>query len=249
VAAAQAKLRDFSTDRPDRTESPYTVDARHIQIEMDAFNVVDGVRDGVGPRSFGFAAINTKLGLTGSVDFQVVTQLLTVSTEKVPGLSTPATITGASDLTARVKVNVWGNDGGRTAFAVMPYVTAPLNKRADTQALTGGLIFPLALELGRGWGMGMMSQLDVVRGFTGNGLQINTVHSVTVGHDIAGPVAGYAELVGETVKTDKTRLAPTADFGMTIGANENLQFDFGANVGLNRNADRVAAFVGVSKRY
>src|SRR5215208_5769920 len=28
-------MRELSTDRPDKTESPYTVDAGHVQIEMD----------------------------------------------------------------------------------------------------------------------------------------------------------------------------------------------------------------------
>ena len=31
-------LRDLSTDRPDLTESPYTVDAGHVQWEIDLFN-------------------------------------------------------------------------------------------------------------------------------------------------------------------------------------------------------------------
>gem|GEM_PF-5119181 len=29
-------MREFSTDRPDQTESPHTVDAGHFQIEVDA---------------------------------------------------------------------------------------------------------------------------------------------------------------------------------------------------------------------
>src|SRR5258705_1142018 len=31
-------LREFNTDRPDKTESPYTVDAGHMQLEMDLAN-------------------------------------------------------------------------------------------------------------------------------------------------------------------------------------------------------------------
>jgi hypothetical protein len=31
-------MRPLSTDRPDQTESPYTVDAGHFQIEMDLAN-------------------------------------------------------------------------------------------------------------------------------------------------------------------------------------------------------------------
>ena len=31
------QMREMSTDRPDKTESPYTVDAGHFQIESDLF--------------------------------------------------------------------------------------------------------------------------------------------------------------------------------------------------------------------
>ena len=31
-------MREFNTDRPDKTESPYTVDAGHFQFEMDVLN-------------------------------------------------------------------------------------------------------------------------------------------------------------------------------------------------------------------
>src|SRR4051794_30904511 len=31
-------MRELSADRPDRTESPFTVDAGHFQVEMDFIN-------------------------------------------------------------------------------------------------------------------------------------------------------------------------------------------------------------------
>ncbi len=33
------RMREMSTDRPDKTESPYTVDAGHFQWEMDLANL------------------------------------------------------------------------------------------------------------------------------------------------------------------------------------------------------------------
>ena len=32
------QMRETNTDRPDKTEGPYTVDAGHVQIEMDLAN-------------------------------------------------------------------------------------------------------------------------------------------------------------------------------------------------------------------
>lgn len=45
------QLRDMSTDRPDATESPYTVDAGRIQLEMDLAGYTQDRRDGVTTRA------------------------------------------------------------------------------------------------------------------------------------------------------------------------------------------------------
>ena len=44
-------MREMSTDRPDQTESPYTVDAGHFQAEIDLVSAVfDRDRSGAGDR-------------------------------------------------------------------------------------------------------------------------------------------------------------------------------------------------------
>src|SRR5690349_13678522 len=56
----RGQMREMSTDRPDTTESPISVDAGHVQIEMDAVSVArdQGVTD------LALATLNLKLGLT-----------------------------------------------------------------------------------------------------------------------------------------------------------------------------------------
>ena len=65
-------LRDLSTDRPDLTESPYTVDAGHFQIETDFVNAsFDHDKSGGGDvysRSETYGGINFKIGLLNQVD-------------------------------------------------------------------------------------------------------------------------------------------------------------------------------------
>ena len=34
------------------------------------------------------------------------------------------TTDGVGDLTTRLKINLWGDDGGTTAFAIMPFIKA-----------------------------------------------------------------------------------------------------------------------------
>jgi len=58
-------MRPLSADRPDTTESPYTVDAGHTQIEL---SFAEWTRKDDGPRTdtVDFLPINIKLGITNS---------------------------------------------------------------------------------------------------------------------------------------------------------------------------------------
>jgi hypothetical protein len=65
-------MRELLPDRPDKTESPYTVDAGHFQLEMDFAKFVQDRSDRVHLRSWNLAPCNLKLGLLNNVDLQLV---------------------------------------------------------------------------------------------------------------------------------------------------------------------------------
>ena len=62
-----SEMREMSTDRPDQTESPFTVDAGHLQIEMDLINWTHDHSGGAVTDSMAFAPVNFKIGLTDNV--------------------------------------------------------------------------------------------------------------------------------------------------------------------------------------
>jgi hypothetical protein len=59
----------MSTARPDKTESPYTVDAGHFQFEADLVSFGIDQRNAEGERVFGvnFANVNLKADLYNNV--------------------------------------------------------------------------------------------------------------------------------------------------------------------------------------
>lgn len=57
----------MSTDRPDKTESPYTVDAGRFQIEMDLVTLTIDEAADFRVETVNVAPINIKLGLTYAV--------------------------------------------------------------------------------------------------------------------------------------------------------------------------------------
>jgi len=107
-------MREMTTDRPDKTESPYTVDAGHFQFEMDLVNYTyDRERaGGVDTRvdSFAIAPINLKVGLCNQADLQVVVGTWNYVRTETSGTGGTLHQRGFGDVTTRLKYNFWGNE-------------------------------------------------------------------------------------------------------------------------------------------
>src|SRR5437016_7041803 len=69
-------MREMSTDRPDKTESPFTVDAGHFQIEADILNYTydryNPARTDTRVETVKIAPMNLKVGLRNNIDLQLV---------------------------------------------------------------------------------------------------------------------------------------------------------------------------------
>ena len=242
-------LREMSTDRPDKTESPYTVDAGHFQFEMDLVTYTYD-RSGPDTEAWSVAPVNLKLGLWNNVDLQVVLEPFNQVRVTGPMTGSRKTRSGFGDVTTRLKVNLWGNDGGPTALALMPFAVFPSGQDGvGGGAFGGGLIVPLAVELPRGWSMVVMTETDFLRGDEDPDYQALFVNSITFGHDLVGKLAGYVEFFSEVSTERDARWVGTVDLGLTYGLTENLQLDAGINIGVTKSADDLNPFVGLSWRF
>jgi hypothetical protein len=245
------EMREMKTDRPDKTESPYTVDAGHFQAEMDLVSWVHDAytTDRSRVDALSVAPVNLKVGVTNRTDLQVVIETWDWVREKHRPSGRVAHRHGLGDLTLRLKTNLWGDDGGASAFAVMPFVKLPTNQDdLGNDAVEGGLALPLAVELPGEWDLGAMAELDIDEDEDGDGYHPEFVESLTLGHDIVGELAGYAEFFDLASADHDSHWQATVDFGVTYALTQDVQLDGGVNVGVTRAADDVNPFVGLSIR-
>ncbi len=249
-----ALLREMNPDRPDKTESPFTVDAGHFQLELDFLNYSydrhNAARDDTRVQAWGVAPLNLKVGLGNSTDLQFIVQHYNRvrTSSNSAGRVTRAADFG--DFTTRLKVNLWGNDGGPTALGLMPYVKWPTARgQLGNGSVEGGLILPMAVELPYGWDAGGMAQFDLVRDATGPRYHLEFVQSVTFGHRIVGKLAGYVEFYSSFSAERGAAWVATADVGLTYSLTANLKIDAGVNFGVTRAADDLALFTGLSWRF
>lgn len=247
------QMRELSTDRPDQTESPYSVDAGHFQIEMD---LVNGTRDrdqsnggNVRSQAWGFGSMNLKAGLLNNVDIQLVLDGYVDVRVKDRGANQVTEDSGFGDVQTRLKINLWGNDGGKTAFAIMPFVKWPLPQSSLRNGKTeGGIILPLGVELPAGWGMGLMAEVDFVRDGSGR-FDTEYFNTITFSHEIVGNLGGYLEFAALFTPASDAQWQGQVDVGLTYGLDENTQLDFGCNFGVTRTAPDYNPFVGLTLRF
>ena len=135
-------LRTFSPDRPARAISPVTVDAGRFQIESDFLNYSFANQQGATTRTYQAADPVLKLGITDNIDFEVAFGGF-VDT-RTSGNMTGETLSkgrGFGDVTLTTKFNVIGNQGGKVAFALAPYLIIPGGTHNVTAGqVEGGLI-------------------------------------------------------------------------------------------------------------
>ena len=160
------------------------------------------------------------------------------------------TQSGFGDVTMRLKINLWGNDDGKTAFAILPLIKFPTNTdNLGNNSVEGGVIFPLAVKLPGGWDMGMETADGLLRNGNGQGYHTEFINTVTFGHDLFGKLGGYAEFFSNVSTEPGSDWIGTVDVGLTYGLTENIQLDCGVNIGLTRSADNLNPFTGMTVRF
>ncbi len=246
-------MRELSTDRPDQTESPHTVDAGHWQIELDFLKyTTDRDKSGGGEvrtRELSVVPINLKVGLLNHVDLQfVLDPYVSVKVEdRIADTTDKAS--GLGDFTTRLKINFWGNDGGPTAFALMPYVKWPLSASSLRNGETeSGVIAILGFELPGGWGSAVMTEVDFVSDGMG-GYDTEWVNSITFAHEVSAKTSGYIELFTVSGNAAGFKTQVQLDLGLTYAVSDTAQLDFGCNIGVTESAPDIQPFIGFSRRF
>ncbi len=235
---AAGELRPLSTDRPDTTESPYTVDVGHFQFEME---LVNASRDG-GDHEFSIGELNTKIGIDVSTDLQVVTPFYQHIRDGGEGFG---------DVEIRVKHNLWGNDSGPTALALMPFIKIPTaHGDLGNGEFEGGVIVPFSFEAPAGWSCAVMAEGDLeADDGGGGGYHFVGVTSATTTHDLTETTGVFLELVSVLSAESGAGWEAYSNTGMTWAVTPTWQLDGGIRLGLTNAATDITPFLGVSSKF
>jgi hypothetical protein len=247
-------LREFDTDRPDKTNSPHTVDAGHLQLEMDVFafshDRYNSDRSFVRNDNWTFANANLRIGLTNWADLQLLIPFYQVNRDKDTSTGIAMRQQGIGDLTVALKMNFWGNDGGKTAGGLELFVKTPTaNHNLGNGKTEGGALLLFDVNLPGDFDLGLNSGVSINANDSGSGHHAEIINSASVTHKVFGPLSAYAEFWSDVSAQAHAPVAATVDLGLLLMLGKNVQLDTGVNLGVTRAAPDVQTFFGVSVRF
>lgn len=160
-------------------------------------------------------------------------------------------VTTVGDVTLALRRNLVSPDGSGLSVALMPFVTLPVGREpVGAGDWSAGLRLPLSYEISDSLSLVTTAEIDAA-----------------VDEDGHGRHFAFDEVVGAAVKLEDN-LTATSEYQITADndpeghhvehlaglsldwmANDDLQFDLGANAGLDRDAPDVEVYLGVSRRF
>jgi hypothetical protein len=161
-------------------------------------------------------------------------------------------LAGFGDITLQAHYNFIGDDGGPVVFALLPYVKLPAaTGDLGNGAVEGGLIAPLVINLPKGFVVTWVNEVDDLKNAVGSGRQANFIEIISAEHPVPLVKGVTAEIelfssMGTDLLTPPVR---TLDTSLQYLATPNLQFDAGANFGLNKDAPRLQLYTGIAQRF
>jgi hypothetical protein len=243
------RLRELQPDRPGVTESPFTVDAGHFQLEMDALRLVNsGSGNEQRERELHVAYSMLKLGLSRRTDVQLEMPLYSVAKQRPTDADDwEERHAGFGDLTLRVKHNFIGDDQqGTFAMSVIGYVRLPSGGAVGDGAAEYGVVLPIDVELGDKANLEAQIETDLNYDRDQDQRYVRFIPSTALEYDFTEKLGLITEAVAMW-NTEQRRWQSSVNVAPIIKVTPNLQLDLGTHLALNRLSDH-EYFVGFTFR-
>ena len=243
------RLRELQPDRPGVTESPFTVDAGHGQVEMDVFRLRNsGSGNKEQSRGFYVAYTTLKLGLSRRTDVQLELPFYSVAKQRPAGANEwKERNSGFGDMTLRLKHNFLGdNQDGSLAVAAIGYVRVPSGWANGGGGSEYGLIVPSDAELSDKANLEVQFESDLTYDRDEARRYVRLMPSVALEYDFTKKLGLITETVAEW-NTQQRRWQTSLNVAPIFKVTNNLQLDIGTHLALDRLSDH-EYFVGFTLR-
>lgn len=241
------QMREMATDRPDKTETPFTVDAGHYQIETSLFSYSKQHSEESKTSTYTLNAFEFNLGLTNSTALQFMMDTYVVEDEKTFVAPIKNRHQGIGDLTIRLKQNFLGNNTGNFAIALLPYLKLPTAKYKAHNMLEAGLMVPMHIKLPLEWSLSTQLEIDRLQDEEQHKPYTEFMQSLSLSHELFKDMDGIAETY-YTYGFKKHQWTNYVNAALQYAVNSNCKLDAGLNYAVQHDAER-SFFLGMAYRF
>lgn len=238
------KMREMETDRPDVTESPYTVDAGHYQLETDIVALTRDISESSQTETILINQANIKIGISNKTAVQIGFQTYGIQREKDAHAEIEKR-RGFGDITLRIKQNITGDDYGNFALALIPYIKIPSSQFEDSRC-ESGLIVPIIYKFPGDWNLGFQVEIDRLKDKDLDQMHTEFLQTLTISH----PIAKHLDLIAETYYTYDFKAHHFTNYlnaALQVEVLHDFKLDAGVNYGLQHLSEK-HFFLGASYR-
>ncbi len=248
VPTASTAQAPICTDRPTKSNFACTVPKGFLQIEADGFTWLTNSSGGTRSDQLWFANPTFKYGLSASSDIQINWVPFTRIRSRDAG-GRVSNLSGTGDATLRFKQRLSSADGA-FQLAILPFVKLPTARAGiGNGKLEGGVAVPINISVSGGWTVTLGPQLDVLADADGQGRHAGFTGLINIAKQF-GKFTLYNEIwTSQNFDPAGTVQQYSYDVSLAWLPKPALQFDIGANVGLNRNTPDLVGYVGISTRF
>ncbi len=241
-AGAQPDPDPLITDRPDFTESPFTVAPGRVQLEMGFTYARDG--SGAGrTESFEAPEALFRIGLADRWELRIEAPNFAWTDDDSGDDS------GATDFGVGCKFALTAQDGAVPAMAVLATLSFPTGDDAFTQdALVPEFRWAWTYDLPEGWSLAGNLGLALPEDEQDD-LYTEFLASVSLGIPLADRWGAYLEYFGFYPAGGATGAENYADAGVTFLLTDDVQLDARVGMGLNGRAEDFFCGAGVAIRF
>jgi Putative MetA-pathway of phenol degradation len=251
AAPALAQERPLCADRPGLGTPPCVVEPGRVLVET---GLVDWIKSDDGSERADtvlFGDTLARIGVSDRLELQLgwtPVGYLRVR-DRAAGIVTRTTRVGDALLGA--KLNLASPDGSGASAAVQAQVSLPVGRGPIGAGDWGvSVIVPVSYELANGMSLQASPEIDGAVDADGSGRHLAWGSTVGLGFGFTETLGAAIE--GQVIRDQdplghSTQALVGVSFAWQRGA--NLQFDAGANAGLNRDSDDLEVYAGISYRF
>ncbi len=233
----------IETDRPDQTESPYTVPVKWVQLEMGLLkqaNNTGSLKDK--EYHFHHPALLTKYGLFRSFELRLITELASTKEKFSSGTHT---FSGLSNLQAGGKINFFDEKGWRPKTSlIFHYDFARLRSPEYSDSING---FNFRFTMQHTASSVVSISYNVGMRWNCFGSAPAFIYTFAPGFAISEKWYVYIEAFGSAEKGGISE--HSADGGAAYAVNNNFKLDISAGMGINKEAPAYYFSLGASIRF